>query len=243
MTITPTICVKCNNTCKSCSEVSTNCSSCQTSGSFAAYLYYDGVTFSKCLMTCPNGTIANNATQSCLSCAVGCSLCSVSVTNCSACITNYGRLNRVCYSPCPSGYFLIGGLCVTCSPLCLSCNGTNSTCSECTVNGTNKAYFYNNTCLKTCPNGYYADEGSGSGPNVCLSCTSPCTKCKMNTSTCLACISGLVLFNNTCLATCPTSYFFSNATQQCEDFTVTMDAKIYFSDSLSQKIIVQYDFS
>jgi hypothetical protein len=194
-------------------------------------------------MVCPNGTIATNTTQSCVSCAIGCSLCTSSTTNCSGCITDYGLLNRTCYSACPTGYFLNSGLCLECSPLCISCNATNLTCSECTVNGTNKAYLFNGTCFKTCPNGYYSDGGSGAGPNLCLPCTSPCSNCKVNSTTCLACISGLFLFNNTCLTACPTDYFFSNATNKCENFVVAMEGSIYFSDSLNQKVIVQYDFS
>ena len=194
-------------------------------------------------MICPNGTLGTNITQSCVSCAIGCTLCSISITNCSACASDYGLLNGTCYSTCPSGYYLNNALCSFCSPLCISCSGTSLTCSQCTVNGTNKAYYYNGTCLKTCPNGYYSDGGSGTGPNLCLSCASPCSNCKGNSSFCLACISGLFLYNNTCLTACPTGFFYSNATKKCENFTVTMDAKISFSDSLNQKIVVQYDFS
>lgn len=48
-------CVACNATCISCAYLSTNCSSCQTSGNFTAYLYIYNSSYAECLEACPVG--------------------------------------------------------------------------------------------------------------------------------------------------------------------------------------------
>lgn len=148
--------MKCNNTCKTCAYISTNCSTCQTNGTYAAYLFSNTTLgYSQCLMICPSGTAAISSTRQCLACISICTTCANSVSQCLSCISGYGVLNKKCYSPCPNGYYLSGGICKACSPYCSICNTTNTNCSICILNGTYKAYLLNSSCLSTCSTGYY----------------------------------------------------------------------------------------
>lgn len=114
-------CVKCNITCTQCSYLDKNCSACQSTGNFSAYLYDDNLTYPKCMMACPGGTIAINATRTCTPCSTGCTTCISITTNCTSCLASYGLLNSTCYSPCPDRYYLSGTACLSCSPYCLIC--------------------------------------------------------------------------------------------------------------------------
>lgn len=65
VTSNPYTCVKCNNTCTHCAYISTNCTTCQINGTYAAFLYSNGVNYPQCLMICPNGTAAINSSRTC----------------------------------------------------------------------------------------------------------------------------------------------------------------------------------
>lgn len=177
VTTDPLTCVKCNNTCISCAYLNINCSSCRTTGNFTAYLYYDNVTYPKCLMSCPTEFFANSTANSCDPCNTGCSICNKTATNCTSCLATYGLLNSTCYNPCPNAYYLNVSTCAQCSKYCLICNATNISCSVCVVNGTNKSYYYNNSCIKTCPNGYFKFDNLTFGPTTCSACNTSCLKC------------------------------------------------------------------
>lgn len=43
-----------------------------------------------------------------------------------------------------------------------------------------------NTCVATCPDGYFGNKLTGK----CEACAAPCTKCEMKANRCTACTSG-----------------------------------------------------
>ena len=54
-------------------------------------------------------------------------------------------------------YLLATGVCENCNSSCYSCSGPLSTqCTSCKTNSSGGSlYFYNGTCLSTCPSYYY----------------------------------------------------------------------------------------
>ncbi|MGD0465686.1 MAG: hypothetical protein ABSA84_03215 [Gammaproteobacteria bacterium] len=122
----------------SCSNCSTNCSSCTAGNNCSAcssgYLYNHA-----CVSSCPSGTYANG--NSCSSCPNNCSTCTSS-SSCSACSNGYsGTTCTIC-----NGY-VSGSTCNSCPTGCSSCTG-----SACTSCSSNSYYPSGNQCLQ-CPGG------------------------------------------------------------------------------------------
>jgi hypothetical protein len=126
--------------------------------------------------------------------------------------------------------------CSPCSKYCLFCNNTNTTCSACVINGTNKAYLLNNSCLTNCPAGYFNFDNLTLGPTTCESCNNSCAKCSGDLNNCSSCKSGFYLYNNTCITTCPSGYFAVNATNTCNDsslISTKLALTMAFTDNLN----------
>lgn len=131
-----------------------------------------------------------------------------------------------------------------CSPYCITCSGNSTNCSSCTLTGTFMAYFYNNTCVLTCPTQYYAVVGATS--NDCMPCNTGCQSCTTSSSFCSQCLSNYYLYQNSCGLTCPSGYFSENSTWSClscDQFCVSLTMDMYFSDALNTKIYVDLIFS
>lgn len=234
VTSDPYVCVKCNSTCTACAYISTNCSACQSTGNFSAFFYNDNLTYTKCMMICPVGTLAINSSRSCVACASGCASCNSTITICLTCSATYGMLNSTCYNPCPSTYFLSGSVCSQCSPYCLICATANTTCSSCVISGTYKSYLHDSQCVVNCPTGTYPFDNSTVGPTVCNPCNSSCTACSGNSDNCSGCSNTTYLYGNSCLAACPTGYFGYNDTRTCNDSSVRLQLSMAFLDSLNE---------
>ncbi|KAF6208084.1 hypothetical protein GE061_016534 [Apolygus lucorum] len=54
-------------------------------------------------------------------------------------------------------------------------------------------------CLQKCPDGYYEDTAS----NTCIGCRGNCANCPEGPSLCSSCDHHLILYNSTCVASCP----------------------------------------
>jgi proprotein convertase subtilisin/kexin type 5 len=212
----PNICTSCDPTCTVCDTSSTHCSVCTVSGANMAYLYNSG-----CVINCPNGTYSSTNPNVCNSCDPKCIICSASSTDCSSCTLNGGNqaylLNSTCISTCPDGTFSSTNpnICTSCDPKCLLCDTSNTNCSSCTLNGTNKAYLFNSTCISSCPGGTFPSDN----PNICNSCDSKCSACDTSSTNCSACtLSGAniaYLYNMTCTVSCPTGTFSSSNPNIC----------------------------
>jgi len=99
--------------------------------------------------------------------------------------------------------FLSGSNCTFCNNTCISC--VNETfCYDCVINGTNKAFLLGNLCVKTCPDGYYHETNFDLGPNLCLQCMLPCTKCTGAPKPCQSCDNTTFLYIDECVTSCPT---------------------------------------
>lgn len=98
-----------------------------------------------------------------------------------------------------------------CTSPCERCNPSQTICKSCLPSPNTAIYLYNvnNSCLNTCPNGYYPDSG-----NNCKTCNPPCLWCT-DSANCTSCISNTFLFQKTCLNPCPATYF-GNSSLICE---------------------------
>ena len=122
----------------------------------------------------------------------------------------------VCSSTmCPDGQFIsltIHNWCQPCSPICVTCSSTaeNCTSSTCAQN----YFFLNNSCLISCPNGYYAD----STVRRCLTCETGCATCfASGNSSCTVCSSSfyLQIGSTTCSAGCNSGEFQNTVGNVC----------------------------
>ncbi len=110
---------------------------------------------------------------------------------------------------CPDGYYYQNNgtnnkFCQVCQTPCKNCVNTTM-CLSC-VNG---YFFYNYTCVTSCPDGYYKNSSS----NICDICISPCKKC-LNKTQCLSCDIGF--WDGTrCTIRCTSGTYGNNATKTC----------------------------
>ena len=169
----------CNANCKTCGTNDTNCLTCGFSGIGAELYLYQ----SPCLLTCPVGYFANTVNNTCDPCANGCGVCTgASLSNCSVCVTynltpyyKY-QTQTICDTSCPDGELISGttpNACEFCDPGCLTCVGTST---NCTINACQAGDFYyavNSSCLRTCPDNYYAN----STQQECIQCIGGCELC------------------------------------------------------------------
>lgn len=188
------ICYDCDPSCKSCSGSIENCTSC-----------VNGYFFSnKCYNKCPQGTMDYN--DNCIKCELNCKTCSGWVNKCDSCYEGSTLISSSCVSVCELGYYYYQGNCLQCSNLCVSCIDSSEYCTDC-VNG----YAYKGLCLDSCPASVTIQSDQS-----CTDCLPNCQTCSISISNCLTCNPSYVLFNNTCIATCPDQYYNeSNTCIQC----------------------------
>ena len=191
-------CELCLYPCELCVNASTICTSC-----------VDGYLLNNtCLPSCPVSYYEENVGLICLSCPFECSKCA-SLTNCLQCQQGYKLHKSRCVLSCPTGYysqFLINtttAICSRCVGLCSSC--LNQTfCLSCNYN-----FLVSNgtgVCLRAtlCSLSQFANIDT----LKCEPCASTCLSCFILPTFCIACPSGLVLYNGTCIVNCPSIYFF-----------------------------------
>ena len=167
-------------------------------------------------------------------------------TYCLSCITDYGYLNHDCYQPCPDGYYYTNSNanCTQCNLTCILCTD-QLTCLSCTLNGTNMAYLLGVLCYATCPTGYYGDTNFNIGPNTCQLCdTTACATCTGNPSPCQSCITGMYLYNFTCVSTCPSGYIaFNDVCLDCSIYCVDVSINMYFPNSYADQLYIDMVFT
>jgi proprotein convertase subtilisin/kexin type 5 len=135
------VCVSCAQNCLTCSQPA-SCSVCNSS-----YYLYLGL----CLPNCPNSTLTNTNSMTCIDCVAPCASCSNLTTNCTSCIAGLGNLfNGVC-GACPSGTAPTTTGCQICNTPCITCFSSPSVCSSCPAN----MYLYQGSCLLFCPSGTF----------------------------------------------------------------------------------------
>ncbi|XP_076845202.1 proprotein convertase subtilisin/kexin type 5b isoform X2 [Brachyhypopomus gauderio] len=197
-------CSPCHEDCTDCDGPNEdNCLSC----SYPMAVLYRGA----CLYTCPPNTYKDGT--ECMACDWSCLTCSgPGPASClsfgpGAKMDTRGRFRST--SSCPPGtFFSERGNCRPCQPGCLLCEGPVQ-CLHC-----GSAHFLlNQTCVATCPDGYYGDEDG----RECTRCSATCATCSSRHSTdCLTCEAGRFENEGRCVEDCP-SRFYGNVTMgTCE---------------------------
>ncbi len=190
--------INCIIPCRSCTANTSACLSCYTDLAITNSIYHFAQNNS-CLTGCPNGfySFYANSLYSCLACSATCLTCITASSNCTTCNTtsafpalNLTGSSGVCLSNCPIYYYLSASLtptqCTPCVFPCLTCTSLTA-CLSCVDN----RFFYNMTCLPSCPTGItIANNGSWN----CDACSSQCSKCINTTSTCDGCSSTAALY-------------------------------------------------
>lgn len=203
----------CTFPCKICSSSNNSaCLQCYSSATTQFY-YYDPVA-NKCVSpsSCSSTTFPNATLSSCVSCPIQCLTCT-SLTSCQSCAANYFLLNGTCLTDCPSGYYPINPsqICAPCdssnnSAHCLTCITLNL-CSTCLY-----PYYFDatsKTCVVSCSSSQIPLNGT------CFACNSYCTTCQSSVLNCTSCVATYYLLQNVCLASCPSPYVPSTATNIC----------------------------
>ena len=185
------LCVICSAPCLDCLD-STNCTKCTAT----TYLYGTA-----CLTVCPP-TFFGNSSNICESCVSPCGNCSSS-TACLSCLSDYLYVNScVAAASCPVGTFPDNATltCAACPVGCTNCISLGN-CSGCTP----VYFFFNFTCLITCPNTTFLSTG-----NNCVPC-SGCPTCQGSANNCTSCVSPLLLSANSCVSNCPSGTYSNGA--------------------------------
>ena len=120
-------------------------------------------------------------------------------------------LNNFCYQSCPAGYYNNANsgnpICTLCDTTCLECVSAGPTaCIKC---ATDVSFLHTeltgNSCMVTCPNGYYGNANAGNP--ICTLCDSTCTWCDgAGINSCTKCgitDAARYLHNKKCLLVCP----------------------------------------
>jgi len=91
---------------------------------------------------------------------------------------------------------MLGGVCYSCDPTCLTCSGAGSNNCDICIPG----YYKNNgVCVSNCPlNKYNLPDGT-------CGCEDPCSTCtNTSPSFCSSCVNTtLFIFNGACIVSCP----------------------------------------
>ena len=132
--------------------------------------------------------------------------------------------NNKCYASCPNGLWAnaTDSTCDTCHDGCELCYGAGlSLCTKCKDYGGLKYYKYIrlDICSLTCPAGEFI---STLVPNKCQPCSSTCVTCSILAENCtsLSCAQNNFFLNNSCLRTCPDTYYTDTALRRCLECTL-----------------------
>ena len=216
-------CYPCSNRCNTCyGPLSNQCTSCKRHTEFMYYIK----TKSSCYKGCPEGYYMTNynsikkgnmigsvvvgedyygvdepEVRHCEKCSSNCANCSVN-NKCLSCKDNLILDNQTCVSDCPVGKYVQeikgkngkrGLICDFCHKTCDTCTGKKpGQCAKCKKG----FFFYERSCVKSCPIGYVEDDNTGECapcPQGCDICTPPryhsesatkflqeCMKCEQN---------------------------------------------------------------
>ncbi|KAL4502475.1 hypothetical protein ABPG72_012062 [Tetrahymena utriculariae] len=205
------VCQQCYSTCKTCSDATQICSSCIDE-------YYKG------------------QDGKCYPCEFPCQNCKINATTCISCFDIMYLLpstNRCVYTcDFSNGYYtqINTNICLQCASSCLTCQNYPTQCVVC-ADGLllqHEPDPTNNTCVKSCSDGYYKDQISSSNcyqcNQACLQCTDQytCTSCPnqqylqqyyLNPS----CTTNGCTVQTTCVNTCYNGFYpYGNYCQQCD---------------------------
>ena len=216
-------CVKCEDiNCKLCDG--NNASTCLEC--FSNYINHNN----KCIQECPPNHLEVDA--KCVKCIDNCYSCS-NLSTCDICNSGFFISNdNKCTNKCESGYYanLDTKRCTECAvEYCSECD--NSKCLKCEDD-----YILLNDslhCVAHCPEGFYKKISSDKSL-TCEKCKPGCNLCT-NENNCFKCKDmSLVLYNNNCLADCPSKMSKLVSNQNISSTCVPCSDNNCFSCKLNQ---------
>nr|XP_017011796.2 furin-like protease 2 isoform X3 [Drosophila takahashii] len=201
------ICWPCHDTCETCAGAGPD--SCLTCA--PAHLHV--IDLAVCLQFCPDGYFENSRNRTCVPCEPNCASCQDHPEFCTSCDHHLVMHENKCYSACPlDTYETEDNKCAFCHSTCATCNGpTDQNCITCR----SSRYAWQNKCLISCPDGFYADKKR----LECMPCQEGCKTCTSN-GFCSECLQNWTLNkSDKCIVAgsevCSESEFFSRTEGQC----------------------------
>ena len=208
---TERLCMACYTGCIVCDGLtSTSCFSCGVDDNGTQYYLTEPIP-NTCTVTCPASyySTLNPDYFICDKCASECTHCYQINQNyaCTGCNNSAGYYfsftsNTTC-TTCQASQIALGSplTCTPCDTSCLTCQNQTTFCLSCS-----STFLYNNTCVTTCPDGFYGD-----GYNACVSCALSCLTCSGGTALdCTSCGldngTQMYLSGGACSSTCLTNY-------------------------------------
>ncbi|KAL4454931.1 hypothetical protein ABPG74_006313 [Tetrahymena malaccensis] len=216
---TTTSCVPCSDpNCSICDSTLT-CQTCdQNFHLFSSVCYQD---------ECLSNQYRQSQNQICQNCYYRCATCDQQGVSGNICLTCQQGLNMgtdgICHI-CQNGYFYDGNedidlqnasvdtnKCKPCDSTCKECEGVATNCTVCQYTLTQNSQ---DTCVSSCPQGYYQDTTTTS----CVPCSDPnCSVCD-STLTCQICDQNFHLFSSVCYQdSCLTNQYRQNQNQICQN--------------------------
>lgn len=178
-----------------------------------------------CVYLCPSTTYIDTVNNKCIDCHAWCLSCWGGLnTQCNRCNNITNSSNQVtiyylisgsstCSQTCPDLQYIdsrVPNYCQLCSSSCLTCAGNSTTCLTCQTGN----YFYNNTCIPTCPTSTYPNIMA----SICASCDAACLACTgSGANSCQSCKSPYLLsFGTTsCISQCPNGQYSNSTANGC----------------------------
>jgi proprotein convertase subtilisin/kexin type 5 len=156
----------------------------------------------------------------CQVCQPGCIVCLLDNT-CFLCQSGYTLdpnshmcLNNNCLQT-SQFYNATSNQCLSCAANCRTCYGLSTSCTSCLLSSP-QTYLSNNSCLATCPAGFFTHQYS----LTCRPCSPQCATCYGSAVSCMTCQANLYLlaFYNPmspiCVALCPLGFWTNFTTCQ-----------------------------
>eukprot|EP00050_Salpingoeca_kvevrii_P004430 m.253185 g.253185 ORF g.253185 m.253185 type:complete len:1762 (+) comp10996_c0_seq6:72-5357(+) len=144
----------------------------------------------------------------CTACHESCAECTdEGDRDCTKCHPGQSLLtNGQCADNCPDGQFSLDSICTSCSPLCKTCEGLATNCTECRVQGAQQPRFLlDNECVLSgeCGEHKFANPLTGE----CDECATDCASCVDTAATCTSCTGSLSLKDEACVPDCGNDFF------------------------------------
>ncbi|CAL8373818.1 unnamed protein product [Arctogadus glacialis] len=196
-------CKACHRQCHSCSgQGQDQCLTCTA----PKFLYNR-----TCVTVCPARTFSSQQAAdgaeltACLPWDHVCAACSgPSPNDCLTCSPGFLRLQTLCVSSCPAGYYREGSSCEECDRSCQQCTGPGpGSCQACTA--PLLELLGTRLCVERCPRRFYQLDA------VCHRCHISCQTCTGDASpkSCLTCDLGNTLLDNVCYPRCGEGKYYA----------------------------------
>lgn len=221
---------KCNVSCKTCMDLATNCTACNTSGSYFPLVDQSNSCISS--TTGKAGYFLDNTDKIFKMCESLCATCSSDPTYCLTCSANYAfpiDIAGLCieksllsyYSDNKKTYYYYNSTTIKyekCDVSCLGCQTSSTYCLNCNTAGN---YFpvkdSPNSCKSSSTPGYLFDANN----SLVIKCEIQCLTCSTAISNCLTCNEasgyfGIVDNPNACYNTSPEGYFLNSTSKKHE---------------------------